>query len=347
MCHAAWQFRPQAGLACICDGAGLGSESLVWMVVLVLCVAPALAGTVKNFHFASAALGQDQVAQVYVPDRDPPVGGWPVLYLLHGLDGASTDWQTLGRIQSVMDRLIAERRIEPMLVVMPSGGNSWYVDSADIHGPGNYATAIARDLPTAIEAAFPAGTDKAHRAIAGISMGGFGALRLGLSEPDRYGAIAAMSPAIWQNIPPDDLDKPARYLDQLRNTGYFHKAQAGDVEVGLDLPPDGRHFGSAFGTPFDPRRFNTENVFTLLQASVDAHKSLPSIFLTVGDDDSHLLWRGAIAFFETMQMDGRDIEFRVTDGDHNWSCWRSSLVDAVVFVDGQFHRAKPEKNASR
>ena len=305
------------------------------------------AGTLKNFTYASSALGRDDVAQVYVPDREPPPGGWPVLYLLHGLDGTATDWQALGGIQSAMDRLIADRRIQPMVVVMPAGGNSWYVDSADVHGPGNYATAIAHDLPAAIEAAFPVGADRAHRAAAGLSMGGFGALRLGLSEPERYAAVAAMSPAIWQNIPVEDIDKPSKVLDQLRASDYFHKVDSEDVTVGLDLPPDGRHFGSAFGTPFDPRRFNASNVFTLLQRAVDAHKALPSIFLTVGDDDSHLLWRGAIAFFETMQMDRRNIEFRVTDGDHNWTCWRASLIEAVEFIDRQFRRSAPEKDARR
>lgn len=317
--------------------------------LLAMCaigiVCPAEAGTVKNFRYLSQALGSEQVAQVYVPDGEAPPGGWPVLYLLHGLDGAATDWQTLGGIQSALDGLIADRRIRPMLVVMPPGGNSWYVDSAEVHGPGNYATAIDRDLPSAIETAFPVGTDRSQRAIAGLSMGGFGALRFGLAEPDRYVAVAAMSPAIWQNIPTADFDKPAKILDQLRAAEYFRKADPDDVTVGLDLPPDGQHFGTAFGKPFDPRRFNAANVFTLLQTAVDAHKQLPSIFLTVGDDDSHLLWRGAIAFFETMQMDRRDIEFRVTDGDHNWRCWRSSLKDAIQFVDTQFRRARPEKDA--
>ena len=318
-------------------------------VLLLVCSGPlsAVAGTIQDFHYASAALGRDQVAQVYIPDGAPPPGGWPVLYLLHGLDGASTDWQTLGRIQLTMDRAIAEHQIQPFLVVMPPGNNSWYVDSADVSGPGNYATATAHDLPAAIEDAFPVGEDRAHRAIAGLSMGGFGALRLGLQEPDRYAAIAAMSPAIWQNVPSELLDKPEAELDRTRSGSYFRPADPDDVTVGLDLPPDGRHFGKAFGSPFNPRRFNAENVFTLLQNAIEAHKKLPSIFLTVGDDDSHLLWRGAIAFFETMQMDHREMEFRVTDGDHNWNCWRASLTNAIAFVDAQFRRRPPEKDALR
>lgn len=324
------------------------SGVLMALIVIMLAGGPAwAASTLTSFGYRSAALKHDQVAQVYVPEGAAPAGGFPVLYLLHGLNGASTDWQTLGSIQAALDHLIAARTIKPLIVVMPSGGNSWYVDSADISGPGNYATAIGHDLPSAVEAAFPVGTDRAHRAIAGLSMGGFGALRLGLGEPERYQAVAALSPAIWQNVPADLVEKSPQELDRIRGVSYFRKTDADDVTIGLDLPPDGQHFGGAFGKPFNARRFNAANVFTLLQDAVDSKKVLPNIFLTVGDDDSHLLWRGAIAFFETMQMDRRAMEFRVTDGDHNWSCWRSSLIDAVQFVDKQFGRAKLEKDASR
>ena len=66
------------------------------------------------------------------------------------------------------------------------------------------------------------------------------------------------------------------------------------------------------------------------------HKALPSLYLSVGDDDSHRLWRGSIAFFETMQANNLDVDFRVTDGDHNWALWKTSIVDALVFVDAHF-----------
>ena len=328
----------------------MGRRLLALLVVLFATLGPlaaAQASLLRTFKYDSAALGTSQSAQVYLPDGAAPAGGWPVLYLLHGLDGTAADWQTLGNIQSTLDKLIAARTVRPMVVVMPSGANSWYVDSVDVKGPGNYATAIAHDLPDAIEDAFPVGEDRAHRAIAGLSMGGFGALRLGFSEPERYQAVAALSPAIWQNVPEEDMGKTSKELDHLRALSYFKKSDESDVTIGIDLPPDGAHFGGAFGTPFDPHRFNAANVFTLLQRAVDGKKALPNVYLTVGDDDSHLLWRGAIAFFETMQMDRRSIEFRVTDGDHNWKCWRSSLADALVFMDRQFAKPGLQKDALR
>ncbi len=306
------------------------------LLALATWATSAMAGTLRDFSYSSASLAQNQVAQVYLPDGAPPEGGWPVLYLLHGLNGAPTDWETIGGIRGMLDRLIEQRTIRPLVVVMPQGANSWYVDSAEVSGPGNYASAIAHDLPKAIEGAFPVGRDRSHRAIAGLSMGGFGAFRIALSEPDRYVAAAAMSPAIWQNVPTDIIAKSPREMAMIRSTAYFKTQDPTTVTVGVDLPPEGQHFGGAFGTPFDPRRFNDENVFTLLQRQIDGKARLPHLFITVGDDDSHLLWRGAIAFFETMQMNRRAIEFRVTDGDHDWHCWKHSTVDTLVFVDRGF-----------
>lgn len=306
--------------------------SLILLVLSISLASPCVAGTLQAFHFSSPALGRDQEAQVYVPSGDAPKGGWPVLYLLHGLNGAATDWDRLGKLKTTVDKLVADGEIKPLLIVMPSGGNSWYVDSADVKGPGNYATAIARDLTQAVETAYPVGRDRSHRAVAGLSMGGFGALRLGLAEPGRYSAIAALSPAIWQNIPATALEKTQKDLDIMR-ASYFQKLDADTVTAGVVLPPNGDHFSGAFGTPFDARRFNGANVFTLLERAVESTKNLPSIYLTVGDDDSHLLFRGAIAFFETMRMDGRMIDFRVTNGDHDWECWRASLGDALRFID--------------
>lgn len=297
---------------------------------------PLMAGTLRDFSYASASLGRSQVAQVYLPEGAPPEAGWPVLYLLHGLNGAPTDWETLGGIKGQLDQLIAKHLIKPMMVVMPQGGNSWYVDSADVNGPGNYASAIAHDLPKAVESAFPVGRDRLHRAIAGLSMGGYGAIRIALSEPERYIAIAAMSPAIWQNVPVNIIARTSGDLPVIKATAYFKTEDPSTVTVGVDLPPDGRHFGGAFGTPFDARRFNQDNVFTLLQRRVDDRSALPHMFITVGDDDSHLLWRGAIALFETMQMNHRQIEFRVTDGDHDWHCWKRSTLDTLTFVDRAF-----------
>lgn len=68
-------------------------------------------------------------------------------------------------------------------------------------------------------------------------------------------------------------------------------------------------------------------------------QDLPATYLTVGDDDGFFLWRGAIALHETLQADKRKSELRVTDGDHVWSVWKVSIIDALKFIDGEWDKA--------
>ncbi|KQT88524.1 hypothetical protein ASG48_00660 [Aurantimonas sp. Leaf443] len=309
---------------------------LALLLALVGAGASARAGEIRSFAYPSPALGKAGVARVYVPSGPAPKDGWPVLYLLHGLGGNERDWEGLGRVGSTLDRMIAAGEIEPLLVVMPAAGNSWYTDSASVGGPGNYRTSILFDLPDAVEKAFPAATSGRWRAIAGLSMGGYGALSMGFQFPDRFRSIAALSPAVWHNVPAREFNWPAAELAAVRQSGYFHRYDEATVAGGINRPPEGTHFESAFGTPFDPKRFNAANVFTHLAAAIAAATPLPSTFVSVGDDDSHDLWRGAIALYQTMQADARAVEFRVTDGDHSWDVWRSSVVDALRFVDSRW-----------
>ena len=309
------------------------------LVLLGLASASARASTVEEIAIPSAALGRPLSASIYRPDGPPPSGGWPVLYLLHGLNGNYRDWPALGGIQATLDRLIAARRIRPLVVVMPDAGNSWYVNSAAVGGPGDYETAILDDLPQAIERDLPVRHDRGARAIAGLSMGGFGALRLAFTRPDRYSAVASLSGAIWQNMP---LGVPSDAASRENAAGYFQHLDSATIVSGIDRPPGAGHFGGVFGKPFDPQRFNAANVFTLLAQQLRAGATLPAIYLTVGDHDSHNLWRGSIALYETLMADGVNVDFRMTGGDHVWSLWRKSIEDALLFVDSKFIDAAPD-----
>lgn len=305
-------------------------------VALVLLSHPAVAGTIVAQSYAMPSMAQPMAVNIYKPDGAPPQGGWPVVYLLHGLGGNQGDWLVAGNVQTTLDALIADGTVKPMLLVMPAAGNNWYVNTRAVGGTDDVEIAITDELRAKIEAGFPVRTDQGGRAIAGLSMGGGGALRLGIGHPDLYAAIAALSPAIWENVPNEDLNKAPEDIDVIIDSTYFHWADQDTLTTGVDLPPAGPHFSGAFGTPFDARRFNSENVFTLLASAVRAEQRLPPIYLMVGDHDSHKLWRGAIALYETLMADSASVAFRVYDGDHSWDLWRARIGEALVFIDQHF-----------
>src|SRR5579859_5371134 len=100
----------------------------------------------EDEHFASAALGRDLAYALYLPPgRDAPGRRFPTLYLLHGVDGNHREWLEEGHLRESLDRLIGVGAVAPMIVVMPDGDNSWYVDSKGLGGPGDYASAIGQD----------------------------------------------------------------------------------------------------------------------------------------------------------------------------------------------------------
>lgn len=312
-----------------------------WLAGLVfaLLMVPAQASTIVAESYDLPAMAAPMAVNIYRPDGDPPPEGWPVVYLLHGLGGNQDDWLVAGNLQPTLDGLIATRAVRPMLVVMPAAGNNWYVDTRPAGGLDDVETAITSQLRAKIETDFPVRKDPGGRAIAGLSMGGAGALRLGVGHPDLYAAIAALSPAIWENVPAEDIDKAPADIDLIIESAYFHWADPDTLTNGVDLPPAGPHFSGAFGNPFNARRFNSQNVFTLLGDAVRGNTSLPPIFLLVGDHDSHKLWRGAIALYETLLADNRPVAFRIYDGDHSWALWRARIGEALSFIDANFKPA--------
>jgi S-formylglutathione hydrolase FrmB len=296
---------------------------------------PAPTSSIASIKIHSDALGGALPVNVYVPASRVPGEGWPVLYLLHGLGGSERDWVELGGIKATLDRMIRSGRIRPMMVVMPGAGSSWYVDSAQLGGPGDFESAIGDDLPRAIEARFPVSESASQRAIAGVSMGGYGALRIALKRPESFAAVASMSGALWHNLPMVQESLSGEPYNKYRDQTYFHRVDDATVVQGINLPPAGSHFGKAFGAPFDADRFNTQNVFTLLASQIARGKALPAIFLTVGDDDSKNLWRGSMTLYNTLRADQQRVEFRVTDGDHTWALWKRSIEDTLLFVNSR------------
>ncbi len=284
-------------------------------VLLLLWVASAQAQSqVREFeHAPSPALGHDLGYSLYLPPGyDSGDQRYPTLYLLHGKDGNHLEWLHDGHLQATLDGLIAAGTVAPMIVVMPDGGgDSWYVDFKALGGDGDYETAIAVDLVAWIDHTYRTKPERHFRAIGGLSMGGFGALRLAFVAPFRYEAAASFSGALWAQITP--------------------QSNVGDRV--------NRIFNGAFGRPFDARRFVAENPLSLIDA-VAAAKDPPAVFLTVGDNDRYKLYHDTFIAFERMRGAGLDVAMRMTGGDHEWSTWAEELPSALRFFDRQFKRGE-------
>jgi enterochelin esterase family protein len=168
-------------------------------------------GTVSKVWYDSPTAGITRRLTVYTPAGYENSGkDYPVLYLLHGIGGDENAWSELGRAAQILDNLIAQGKAEPMLVVMTNGNISQEAcpgeTSEGFKVPtmmlpktmeGSFETAFP-DVVNFIEKTYRVKKDKAHRAIAGLSMGGFHSLFISINNPDMFGYIGLFSAAVDQ-----------------------------------------------------------------------------------------------------------------------------------------------------
>jgi len=267
------------------------------LVALFLTLASADAELKESLSVESPALNGPMKYSLFLPEAQS--ARLPVLYLLHGLGGHEGDWQTLGHIAQTATRLIRQNAIPPMAIVMPDGANSWYVNS-EKHGL--YEDALLEDLIPETERTHGFGGDRSRRAIAGLSMGGYGAFRLAFRYPDRFAMTAGLSAAIFPDLEAaEDVSR--------QQIGFFK---------------------GVFGEPFDVAEFNRQNFFSDIPSLV-AIDERPAIWITVGDDDGFGLYEGNIALYQALKQADIPVEFRMTDGNHTWRLWRAEIENVLRY----------------
>ncbi len=234
---------------------------------------------VKDFSFHSASLQRDMRYRVLFP-RDYAQGGrFPVLYLLHGLYGDYLNWDTRTGLENYARNL-------RILVVMPDAGNSWYTDSATAPAD-KFEDYIAKDLITEIDDKFPTIRNSDARAVAGLSMGGYGAIKLALKYPDLFAFAGSLS-------------------------GALNAAQNLDVQ----RPEFRANLLAVFG-PAGSRTRAENDVFLLLNSAHPA--PYPYLYLACGTSDYFLQTNREFV----RQLSSRKIpyEFHETAGGHTWQYW--------------------------
>lgn len=126
------------------------------------------------------------------PDYESGWRRYPVLYMLHGVAGDSSEWQAIGLLEAA-DRLIQQGEIDPLIIVLPNGGASYWLNQAR---GARWADYVVNDVVADVDRTYRTIDAPQGRAIGGLSMGGEGALRIALTHPDVFGTAAAHSPSL-------------------------------------------------------------------------------------------------------------------------------------------------------
>lgn len=179
-------------------------------------------GEINIVEYPSSTVGNTRKAMVYTPPGYSAEQEYSVLYLLHGIGGDEAEWYTHGKPQIILDNLYDDQMLKPMIVVLPNG-RAMQNDRAegDIFAPdkveafGTFEADLLEDLIPFIEASYPVATDRMHRAIAGLSMGGGQSLNIGLSHLDRFAWVGAFSPAPNTKLPELLIQDPQETAEQL------------------------------------------------------------------------------------------------------------------------------------
>lgn len=246
------------------------------------------------------------VLRVSGSDNHPYLG---VIYLLHGSDSFGEEWITQGGLLETLKSLSPRRKLPKVIIVLPTSENCWYVDSRDIGGPGNYETAFLKDLVPYIESRYGLPGRAGARAVSGISMGGWGALRLALAHPDVFGAAASQGGSFW--LRRNHSDAPTDFIE--------------------------RTFSGSFGRPLNRQMF--DSLAPSFYVKHSSERELPSIMMTSGYHD---YIRSAEMFDLAAEMMMRKIMVRaeVTNGGHDWDSWRESLPSVLEFLFDYLERLK-------
>ena len=242
----------------------------------------------------------DRAVAVYLPpDYDTSTQRYPVLYLLHGYTGDERGWMNPAYVglSDMMDKLIRKNAIQPMIVVMPNAfnrfGGSFYVNS---ELSGNWEDFIVRDLVTYIDAHYRTLPAVASRGIAGHSMGGYGALRIGMEHPETFTVAYGMSACCVMGNDSDFredvvLAQKANTLKEVVEAGYgpqFAYAVAAAFSPNLHHPPLGVDW------PFDAKghpipavlaRWKANQLETITAQYAAGKQRLGALAFDVGDQD--------------------------------------------------------------
>ena len=262
----------------------------------------------ESLEFESKLVSYPVKYSVYLPpDYLTSNRSYPILYLLHGYSDDETGWIQFGEVNMIADKGITNGDYPPCIIVMPDAKVTWYSNSFD--GKDPWEDMFIKEFIPFIEKEYRVRSKKEFRAIAGLSMGGFGSLTLAMRNPDLFSSCVAMS--------------SGTFTDEQILEGDIYDKYFGNI-----YGPKANNGVSDYYKSYSPLH---------LLETVDADK-LKSIrfYIDCGDDD--FLYKGNSALHVKMRDMQIPHEYRVRNGTHSWEYWRTSLYDGLKFISEKFRR---------
>lgn len=258
--------------------------------------AAATALKVQEQKLASKLMAREMPYRVLLPAgyETAKAERYPVIYLLHGLYGHYTNWTDKTKVAEYA----AKYRF---IIVTPEGADGWYIDSP-LASHENYESYIVKELIPEIDAKFRTKADRNDRVIAGLSMGGYGALKFGLKYPEMFTLIGSFSGAF--------------------GTSQFTEKAAGDIGKTVDV---------VFGPVGSKTRLDNDVYELFLGTSQADLRTLPFIYLSCGTED--FLFESSRQFDGLLRIRNVPHEYRELPGVHDWVFWDDQVREFLVVAD--------------
>jgi enterochelin esterase family protein len=256
-------------------------------------------GMVASVNYYSTALGKWRRMHVYMPPGyEINSEKYPVLYLLHGAGDNDDSWTSVGRANFILDNLIAAKKAKPMLIVMTAGHATAAQGNAGgfLSATDDFARDFATDVMPYIEKHYRVMTDRAHTAIAGLSMGGSQTLNIAIPHLNRFAYIGVFSSGL---------------------IGEFPAAPRGRGGAAAPAPAT-----PAVAPAPNPNSWENRNQAMLDNASLK--KGLKLVWFVIGKDDN-VIGTTAPLTVDLLTKHGFNPVFEHSEGGHTWINWRNYL----------------------
>jgi S-formylglutathione hydrolase FrmB len=245
-------------------------------------------------------------------DAKRPPRRYPVLYFLHGLgQNEQTLFGTGG--WNLIEDLRRQHKIEDFLVVAPEGKRSFYINSAD--DSLRYSDFFLQEFMPYVERRYRVRPGRQGRAITGVSMGGYGALRFAFAHPELFSSVSAQSAALITQTP--------EAIDATQGSGT----------------PLGRLLGAAFGQPVNVPHWKRNSVFVLARRNQAGLRKL-AIYFNCGQADDYGFEDGTAALHQQLLREGVKHEYHLYSGDHSLTYFLAHIGEVMEFHSRAFAEQK-------